>query len=87
MERLTQSLGIQIPLLLVKSCEITTDLNDQVVWFPPRPWEKEYPVIWVDALYEKVRWERHLISMAISVVQGITKEGNREILAVKPMIA
>ena len=65
--------------------EITKDLNDQVEWFRTRPLEKEYPVIWVDALYEKVRCERHVISMAIAVVQGLTSEGNREILAVEPM--
>ena len=56
-------------------------------WFRTRPLEKEYPVIWVDALYEKVRCERHIISMAIAVVQGLTSEGNREILAVEPMYA
>jgi len=56
-----------------------------VEWFRTRPLEKEYPVIWVDALYEKVRCEKHVISMAIAVVQGLTSEGNREILAVEPM--
>jgi putative transposase len=65
--------------------EITKDLNEHVEWFRIRPLEKEYPVIWVDALYEKVRCERHIISMAIAVVQGITKDGNREILAVESL--
>ena len=86
MERLAQSLGIE-SLSASQVSEITKDLSDQVEWFRTRPLEKEYPVIWVDALYEKVRCERHVISMAIAVVQGITKEGNREILAVEPMYA
>jgi putative transposase len=86
MERLAQSLGIE-SLSAGQVSEITKDLNDQVEWFRTRPLEKEYPVIWVDALYEKVRCERHVISMAIAVVQGLTSEGNREILAVEPMYA
>ena len=56
-------------------------------WFRTRPLEKEYPVIWGDALDEKVRCERPVISMAVAVVQGITKEGNRAILAVEPLDA
>jgi putative transposase len=86
MERLAQSLGIE-SLSASQVSEITKDLNEQVEWFRTRPLEKEYPVIWVDALYEKVRCERHIISMAIAVVQGLTSEGNREILAVEPMYA
>ncbi|OQA61606.1 MAG: Transposase, Mutator family [Candidatus Atribacteria bacterium ADurb.Bin276] len=86
MERLAQSLGIE-SLSAGQVSEITKDLNEQVEWFRTRPLEKEYPVIWVDALYEKVRCERHIISMAIAVVQGLTSEGNREILAVEPMYA
>jgi len=86
MERLAQSLGIE-SLSASQVSEITKDLNNQVEWFRTRPLEKEYPVIWIDALYEKVRCEKHVISMAIAVVQGITKEGNREILAVEPMFA
>jgi putative transposase len=86
MERLAQSLGIE-SLSAGQVSEITKDLNEQVEWFRTRPLEKEYPVIWVDALYEKVRCERHIISMAVAVVQGLTNEGNREILAVEPMYA
>jgi putative transposase len=86
MERLAQSLGIE-SLSASQVSEITKDLNEQVEWFRTRPLEKEYPVIWVDALYEKVRCERHIISMAVAVVQGLTNEGNREILAVEPMYA
>jgi putative transposase len=86
MERLAQSLGIE-SFSASQVSEITKDLNEQVEWFRTRPLEKEYPVIWVDALYEKVRCERHVISMAVAVVQGLTNEGNREILAVEPMYA
>lgn len=49
MERLAQSLGIE-SLSASQVSEITKDFNDQVEWFRTRPLEKEYPVIWVDAL-------------------------------------
>ena len=52
MERLAQSLGIE-SFSASQVSEITKDLNEQVEWFRTRPLEKEYPVIWVDALYER----------------------------------
>jgi putative transposase len=73
MERLAQSLGIE-SLSASQVSEITKDLNDQVEWFRTRPLEKEYPVILVDALFEKVRCERHVISMAVATVQGLTNK-------------
>jgi putative transposase len=47
---------------------------------------KEYPVIWVDALYEKIRCNGRVITMAVLVVAGITVDGRREILACEPMM-
>ena len=55
--------------------------------FRNHPLETEYPLIWIDALYERVRCEGRVMSIAIAVVQGLTLEGNREILAVEPMYA
>lgn len=47
--------------------------------------KEEYPFIWVDALYEKVRWEGKVISVAIMIAYGVDVDGQREILAVEPM--
>lgn len=74
MERPAQSLGIE-SRSASQASEITKDLNEHVEWFRTCPLEKEYPVIWVDALYEKVRCERHVISMAVAVIKGLTSEG------------
>ncbi|NLY37240.1 MAG: IS256 family transposase, partial [Tissierellia bacterium] len=48
--------------------------------------EEEYPFIWTDALYEKVRQDGRVVSMAILVVCGVNTQGQREILAIEPML-
>ena len=45
-----------------------------------------YPVLWTDALYEKVRVDGRVISMAILIVCGVNEQGHREVLAVEPML-
>ena len=54
--------------------------------FRNRPLEDTYPVLWVDAMYEKVRYGGRVLSMAIQVVCGVNQEGRREVLAIEPML-
>jgi transposase-like protein len=42
-------------------------------------------VLWVDAIYEKIRDNGKVISEAVLVIYGVNLEGKREILAVEPM--
>jgi len=83
-ERLAKSLGIE-NISAGQVSEINRDLNRYVDEFRSRPLQKEYPVIWVDALYEKIRDNDRVVNMAILVVHGINLEGKREILGVEPM--
>jgi len=53
--------------------------------FRTRPLQAEYPFIWVDALYEKVRRNNWVVSSAIMIAHGVDLKGQREILAVEPM--
>ncbi len=53
-ERLARSLGIE-GMSASQVSEINKGLNEQVDSFRNRPLDAEYPVIWVDALYEKIR--------------------------------
>ncbi len=53
--------------------------------FRHRPLENTYPVIWIDALYEKIRVDHRVCNMAVHVVCGVNLDGTREILAVEPM--
>ena len=65
--------------------DITKELDAQVEAFRSRPLDATYPVIWVDAVYEKIRRDGRVVSMAVMVVTGVNPAGTREILAVQPM--
>lgn len=83
-KRLAQSLGIE-SISRGQVSNITRELNDQVQAFRNRRLEKTYPVLWVDALYEKIRYDNRVINMAVEVVIGIDTTGKRDILAIEPM--
>ena len=85
MERLAQSLGIE-GISPGQVSVMAKELDDRVSWFRSRPLEREYPVIWVDALYEDIRFDGRVTSMAVLVVAGITVEGRRAILACESMM-
>ena len=79
MEKLAQSLGIE-NLSRSQVSEMTKVLNEQVNEFRNRPLSNTvYPVLWVDALYEKVRVDGRI------VVFGVDENSHRDIIAVEPM--
>jgi transposase-like protein len=84
-ERLAKSMGIE-GISAGQVSEINKELDEQVRQFQTKPLEKTYPVIWVDALYEKIRYDGRVVTMAVLVVAGVTLEGRRDILAVEPML-
>jgi putative transposase len=85
MEKLARSLGIE-NLSRSQVSEMTKGLNEQVQYFRSRPLTGRYPVIWTDALYEKIRMDGRVVSMAVMVVCGVNEQGHRDILAVEPML-
>ncbi|MFU0831343.1 MAG: hypothetical protein ACFWUC_00140 [Oscillospiraceae bacterium] len=52
---------------------MTKGLNEQVQYFRSRPLTNRYPVIWTDALYEKIRMDGRVVSMAVMVVSGVNE--------------
>ena len=85
MEKLARSLGIE-SLSRSQVSEMTKGLNEQVQDFRSRSLAGHYPVIWTDALYEKVRVNGRVVSMAVLVACGVNAQGQREVLAVEPMM-
>ncbi|WP_196606695.1 IS256 family transposase [Pectinatus frisingensis] len=83
-EKLAKSLGID-SISRSQVSQITKELNDQVEAFRTRPLQKAYPVLWVDALYEKIRYDHRVQNMAVAVVIGLDEKGHRDVLAVEPM--
>jgi len=66
---------------------MTKDLQAQDDEFRNRPLTaNSYPVLWVDVVYEKVRYVGRVVSMAILLVCGVNDEGKREVLAIEPML-
>ena len=84
-ERLAKSMGIE-GLSAGQVSELNKELDEQVRYFRTKPLEKIYPVICVEALYEKIRYDGRVVTMAVLVVAGITLEGTRDILTVEPML-
>jgi hypothetical protein len=86
MERLAKSLGIE-NLSRSQVSNMAKEMDEQVDAFRNRSLEgNRYPVLWVDALYEKVRYDGRVVSMAIMLVCGVNEIGTREILAIEPML-
>ncbi len=83
-ERLAQRLGIE-NISAGQVSAISQELDAQVQAFRTRSLDAEYPVLWIDALYEKIRVNHRVQNLAVLVVMGITRDGTREVLAVEPM--
>ena len=83
-ERLLKSFGVE-NMSASQVSEIMKGLDEQVEAFRSSPLEEEYPFIWIDAIYEKIRQEdRRVVGTAIMVAYGISQSGERKILAVEP---
>ena len=73
MEKLAQSLGIE-NLSSSQVSEMTKGLNEQVNEFRNRTLSNTvYPILWVDALYEKVRVDGRIVSMAVVWMKMVTE--------------
>jgi putative transposase len=83
-ERLAQALGIE-NISASQVSEINKGLEEQVEHFRSRPLEEEYPFLWIDAHYDKVRVEDRVMTLALLIAHGVNGAGMREILAVEPM--
>lgn len=85
MEKLARSLGIE-NLSRNQVSEMTKSLDEQVDAFRSRSLSKDrYPVLWVDALYEKAHLDGRIASMTVLVICGVNEHGQRDILAIEPM--
>lgn len=83
-ERLARSLGIE-SISASQVSEITRGLDERVEEFRNRELKAEYPFLWIDAVYEKVRSSGRVESVAVMIAYGVDREGQREVLAVEPM--
>jgi hypothetical protein len=56
------------------------EIDEHVHAFLDRPIEGDWPYIWLDATYVKVRRGHHIVSVAVIIAVGVNSDGRREVL-------
>jgi putative transposase len=56
------------------------EIDEKVKAFLQRPIEGDWPYLWIDATYVKVRQNGRIVSVAVIVAVGVNGDGRREIL-------
>ncbi len=56
------------------------EIDERVGAFLDRPIEGEWPYLWIDATYVKVRQHGRIVSVAVIVAVGVNTDGRREVL-------
>lgn len=56
------------------------EIDERVRAFLDRPLEGEWPYVWLDATYVKVRRSNRIVSVAVIVAVGVNGDGRREVL-------
>ena len=56
------------------------DIDERVHAFLDRPIEGDWPYLWIDATYVKVRQNGRIVSIAVIVAVGVNSDGRREVL-------
>jgi len=78
-QKLAEELGITSISKTVVS-EYFKELDEEARAFRERPLTGKYPYIFLDAIYEKVRIERTVMSQAVVIAYGVREDGIRELL-------
>jgi putative transposase len=63
-----------------KVSRICQELDELVSAFRQRPLEGDYPYVWLDALYVKVRQRHRIVSQAVVIAIGVRRDGERTVL-------
>jgi transposase-like protein len=56
------------------------EIDEKVKAFLARPLEGDWPYLWIDATYLKVRFSGRIISVAVIIAVGVNCDGRREVL-------
>jgi transposase-like protein len=59
---------------------LCTEIDEKVKAFLGRPIEGDWPYLWIDATYVKVRQSGRIVSVAVIVAVGVNSDGRREVL-------
>ncbi|MES2897486.1 MAG: IS256 family transposase [Pseudomonadota bacterium] len=56
------------------------EIDERVHAFLDRPIEGDWPYVWIDATYLKVRQNGRIVSVAVIIAVGVNSDGRREVL-------
>ena len=56
------------------------EIDDKIQSFLDRPLEGDWPYLWLDATYMKVRQSGRIVSVAVTVAVAVNDQGRREVL-------
>jgi putative transposase len=59
------------------------EIDGRVKAFLERPIEGDWPYLWIDATYVKVRENGRIVSVAVIVAVGVNSDGRREVLGLE----
>ena len=59
---------------------LCVEIDDKVQTFLNRPLEADWPYVWLDATYVKVRQAGRIVSVAVIIAVGVNSGGRREVL-------
>jgi transposase-like protein len=63
-----------------QASRLCEELDERVHAFLDRPIEGDWPYLWIDATYVKVRQNGRIVSVAVIVAVGVNSDGRREVL-------
>jgi transposase-like protein len=59
---------------------LCAEIDDKVPAFLNRPLEGDWPYVWLDATYVKVRQAGRIVSVGVIIAVGVNGDGRREVL-------
>lgn len=59
---------------------LCAEIDERVKAFLERPIEGDWPYLWIDATYVKVRAQGRIVSAAVIIAAGVNADGRREVL-------
>jgi len=78
-DSLVQALGLE-GISKSQMSRLCGKIDERVGAFLSRPIEGEWPYLWLDATYVKVRQASRVVSVAVIVAVGVNSDGRREVL-------
>jgi putative transposase len=79
MDDLVQAMGMS-GVSKSQVSRLCVDIDDRVKAFLDRPIEGDWPYLWFDATYVKVRQDKRTVSVAVTIAMAVNSDGRREVL-------